>query len=52
MSNVLEGKRIAILATNGVERRELEEPRAALQEAGGYTELLSLESGTIDAREP
>jgi protease I len=50
VSNVLEGKRIAILATNGVERRELEEPRAALQEAGGYTELLSLESGTIDAR--
>jgi protease I len=50
VSNVLEGKRIAILATNGVERRELEEPRAALQEAGGDTELLSLESGTIDAR--
>jgi protease I len=50
VSNVLEGKRIAILATNGVERRELEEPRAALREAGGDTELLSLESGTIDAR--
>ena len=50
MSNVLVGKRIAILATNGVERCELEEPRAALQEAGGDTELLSLESGTIDAR--
>ena len=47
----MEGKRIAILATNGIERRELEEPRAALQEAGGYTELLSLESGTIDARD-
>jgi protease I len=51
MSNVLEGKRIAILATNGVERRELEEPRAAVQQAGGDTELLSLRMGTIDARD-
>jgi protease I len=50
MSNVLEGKRIAILATDGVERRELEEPRAAVHDAGGDTELLSLKSGTIDAR--
>jgi protease I len=51
MSNVLEGKRIAILATDGVERRELEEPRAALLQAGGDTELLSPKSGTIDARD-
>jgi protease I len=50
MSEVLKGKRIAILATDGVERRELEEPRAAVHEAGGDTELLSLETGTIDAR--
>jgi len=50
MSNVLAGKRIAILATDGVERRELEEPRAAVHDAGGDTELLSLKSGTIDAR--
>jgi protease I len=51
VSNVLEGKRIAILATDGVERRELEEPRAAVHEAGGETELLSLETGSIDARD-
>jgi protease I len=51
MSEVLKGKRIAILATDGVERRELEEPRAAVHEAGGDTELLSLETGTIDARD-
>lgn len=51
MSNVLDGKRIAILATDGVERRELAEPRDAIQEAGGATELLSLESGTIAARD-
>ncbi|BBZ30109.1 glutamine amidotransferase [Mycolicibacterium madagascariense] len=48
--DVLQGKRVAILATNGVERRELEEPRAAVTEAGAQTELLSLESGSIDAR--
>jgi protease I len=51
MSNVLEGKRIAILATDGVERRELEEPVEAVLQAGGDTELLSLELGTIDARD-
>ncbi|MCP9271871.1 type 1 glutamine amidotransferase domain-containing protein [Mycolicibacterium arenosum] len=50
MSDVLAGKRIAFLATNGVERRELAEPRAAVDDAGGRTELVSLESGSIDAR--
>jgi protease I len=50
VSNVLDGKRIAILATDGVERRELEEPLEAVREAGGDAELLSLKSGTIDAR--
>jgi protease I len=50
MSQLLEGKRIAILATDGVERRELEEPRAAVHDAGGDTELLSLKAGQIDAR--
>jgi protease I len=33
-----------------VERRELEEPLEAVREAGGDTELLSLQPGTIDAR--
>jgi protease I len=33
MAGVLQGKRIAILATDGVERRELEQPRAALSDA-------------------
>jgi protease I len=50
MSDVLKGKRIAILATDGVERRELDEPRTAVHHAGGTTELLSLHTGTIDAR--
>ena len=51
MAGVLQGKRIAILAADGVERRELEQPRAALTDAGADTQLLSLKPGTIDARE-
>jgi deglycase len=50
MSDVLEGKRIAFLATDGVERRELEEPLTAVHDAGGGTEILSLQLGTIGAR--
>ena len=34
MSNELQGKRIAILAADGVEKVELEQPRAALKQAG------------------
>jgi putative intracellular protease/amidase len=51
MASVLQGKRIAILATDGVERRELERPRAALSDAGADIRLLSLKPGTIDARD-
>jgi protease I len=47
----LHGKRIAILATDGVERRELEEPQHAIDDAGGISELLSLHKGMIDARD-
>lgn len=50
MSDVLHGKRIAILATDGVERRELVEPRTAVEDAGGATELLSIKDGEIGAR--
>jgi protease I len=46
----LQGKRIAILAADGVEKVELEQPRAALEEAGARTELLSLKTGEIQAR--
>lgn len=45
----LNGKRIAILATEGVEQSELERPREALDEAGAETELISLKSGEIRA---
>lgn len=43
----LENKRVAILATDGFEQVELEEPRQALQEAGAATEIVSPKEGTI-----
>jgi protease I len=49
MSDKLKGKRIAILATDGVEEVELVEPRKALEEAGATVELLSPKSGQIQA---
>ena len=50
MANELQGKNVAILAADGVEKVELEQPRAALQEAGAQVELLSLKTGQIEAR--
>jgi protease I len=50
MSNRLQGKKIAILAADGVEKVELEQPREALQQAGAEVELLSLKTGEIQAR--
>jgi protease I len=47
MAGKLDGKTIAILATDGVEQVELTEPRKALEEAGAKTELVSLEEGEI-----
>ena len=47
----LNGKKIAILATDGVEQVELVEPRKALEEAGAQTELISLEEGQIQGFE-
>src|SRR3954463_6310185 len=47
MAGKLDGKKIAILATDGVEQVELTEPRKALEEAGAQTDLVSLESGEI-----
>ncbi|BCQ06923.1 hypothetical protein JMUB5695_00337 [Mycobacterium heckeshornense] len=41
----LQGKRIAFLAADGVEKVELEQPRAVLEDAGAQTELLSLKTG-------
>jgi protease I len=49
MPNELRDRKIAILATDGVEQVELEQPRQTLQDAGARTELLSLDSGEIQA---
>jgi protease I len=46
----VQGLRVAILATDGVERVELEQPRQALDDAGATTVLLSLQPGEIQAR--
>ncbi|HKC73753.1 MAG TPA: DJ-1/PfpI family protein, partial [Chloroflexota bacterium] len=47
MANELQGKRIAFLATDGVEQVELVEPWKAVKEAGGQPELISVKSGRI-----
>lgn len=48
-STKLQGKKIAILATDGVEEIELTSPREAIEAAGGTTELLSLKAGEIQS---
>ncbi|HME78798.1 MAG TPA: type 1 glutamine amidotransferase domain-containing protein [Mycobacterium sp.] len=50
MSNSLQDKKIAILAADGVEKVELERPRAALTGEGAQVQLLSLKTGEIQAR--
>ena len=49
MAHALGDRKIAILATDGVEQVELEQPRQAVHDAGGTTELLSIDSGEIQA---
>ena len=51
MSQQLRGRTVAILAADGVERVELDLPRGALYGAGATTELLSLHTGALWARE-
>jgi protease I len=47
MGNELNGKRVAIVATDMVEQVELLEPRKALDEAGARTDVISIEPGKI-----
>jgi protease I len=49
MADELQGKKIAILAADGVEQVELEQPREAVESAGAEAEVLSIESGEIQA---
>ena len=50
MANSLQGRKIAILAADGVERVELEVPRDEVLRAGAQTHVLSLQTGQIQAR--
>src|SRR5688572_29659723 len=47
MTQSLTGKRFAILATNGFEQSELEEPKKAIEAAGGRAEVVSPVRGKI-----
>ena len=49
MAGTLDGKRIAILATDGVEEVELTQPRDAVTAAGARVDVVSLEAGEIQA---
>jgi len=47
MTSTLQGKKIAILATDGFEQSELLQPRKALDEAGAHTEVIAPKGGEI-----
>jgi protease I len=47
MANELNGRRIAVIATDMVEQVELTEPWRALEQAGAEVELISIEPGEI-----
>jgi len=49
MSTSIKGKKIAFLATDGVEEVEYTEPRKAVENAGGQAELVSIKDGEIQA---
>ncbi|CAN5754986.1 type 1 glutamine amidotransferase domain-containing protein [soil metagenome] len=49
MERGLKGRRVAILATDGVEQVELEQPRRALDDAGAVTHLISPKPESIQA---
>jgi protease I len=47
MAGILSGKKVAILAADGFEEVELTKPRAALDEAGARTLVVSVKTGRI-----
>jgi protease I len=49
MADELNGKKIAFVAAEGVEQVELTEPWKAVEQAGGTPELISVESGEVQA---
>jgi protease I len=51
MGEKLKGKKVAFVATDGVEQVELTEPWKAVESEGGEPELLSIETGQIQGFE-
>ncbi|HZX02835.1 MAG TPA: type 1 glutamine amidotransferase domain-containing protein [Kribbella sp.] len=49
MTEQLRERTIAILAANGLEQVEYEQPRQAVEGAGGTVKLVSIEDGTVQA---
>jgi protease I len=49
MTASIKGKRVAFLATDGVEEIEYTEPRKVVESAGGTAELVSIKNGKIQA---
>ncbi|MFL5330970.1 MAG: type 1 glutamine amidotransferase domain-containing protein [Gemmataceae bacterium] len=49
MSGTIEGKRVAILLTDGFEQPEMVKPRKALDDAGAETTLIAPKSGKVQA---
>src|ERR1700730_5813535 len=47
MANQLEGKKVAMVVTDGFEQVEMTEPRKALDQAGASTKIVSLKSGKV-----
>jgi protease I len=50
MAQDLQGRRVAVLATDGVERVEFDRPVEAVRDAGATVQLLSIHDGEIDTR--
>lgn len=50
MPGKLDGKRVAILATDGVEQVELTDPRDAVTQEGARVEIVSLSEGESSPR--
>ncbi|MCZ9294707.1 type 1 glutamine amidotransferase domain-containing protein [Corynebacterium meitnerae] len=48
--NILQNKKVAILATNAFEDSELTDPREAVEAAGATVQVIAPEAGTIDGK--
>jgi protease I len=50
VADELQGKRIAFLATDGVEDSELREPKKAVEQAGAKADVVSIKEGEIEGK--